>query len=352
MKTLGFIAFGFAAVVGGPVRQACAQTPTAPWREYLPASRPTSATQPTTASQPTAAGGDEVLQECRRIAAMVKLTDQQWKQVEQNLDRINRVRAEWENAKEPQVQVLAAGVAEARMAKDTVKIRQLEAQLAPLLAERGKVYGNETDAIMSVLTEQQVAEYEAWGLYATAIRMCEEAGITEEQKPKVMELCRQYALLRLKAQTWRQKSDVREQLLDAVLNKVLTEEQRITGEAFGLNQSATWYFNKAGLTEQQKRQIYKLCREIGAERLKAKNWREEAYFRRVMLNKVYSEVLTDQQQAKVARPQPPSELQTMPATGPESRPDGEALPQPPVRAGASSRPETMPQSSGQAAKPS
>jgi len=281
------------------------------------------ATQPATRPLTRPDGQDPLLQQCRKIAGMVKLTEEQWKTVEANIDRLRQRQRHWQATSEAQVQALAAEVAQARKARDQAKIRRLAKKLKPLLAARGKIYGHDLDVIMSVLTKQQVFEYEAWGLYVTALRTYRNAGITEKQKPTIMQLCRKYAPLKLQAKTWRKKSAIRKQLLKTVLDEVLTEDQRITNEAYSLNQSAKWYFHQTKLTDDQKARIYEMCRRIGRKKLKATNWRQQAYLRRVLLRKVYDDVLTEKQRATARKPRPLGRPRAWPTTKSTSRPGGQ-----------------------------
>jgi hypothetical protein len=320
MKSSSWVALTAVLVAGGLWARGEPQPATAP----VP---PATASAPAGAEQTTTAEGSapSLRQQCRGIAAIVNLSDEQWRRVEANLARLEKAKEAWQQTNEPRVRELADEIQQARTRGDVQRIRQIEPILAPLLTERAKVYDHDMDAIFSVLTPEQNVEFEAHGLFVTALRSCEKAGITPEQIPRVMALCREYAPLRLKADTWREKNRLRQELLDAVSRQVLTRDQRITRAAAELNESAYWYFKSAQTTVEQDEKIRQLCRRIGEQKLDARDWREEAYLRRVMLNRIYDDILTDEQRAKVNRPPLARPLTTAPASGPATSPaDGPA----------------------------
>jgi len=248
---------------------------------------------------------DWLRREAGVIAREVGFTDRQMKLMHQRIDQLQTQQADWIRANGRQLEELAEKIRQARKQRDRKRIKALDVQVQPILAERDKLFGHEMDVVLDLMTDRQKVEYEAWILYRPVRRMFEAVNASDEQKARARQLCREAAPRRMKAASWREKTKVRKQVLRSALKEVLTFDQQVTYEAQQLERSAIWRFKNAKLTEKQKAEITALCRRIGKVRMNVENWRTKANLRRVMLISVYENILTDAQKKLVRKPRPP-----------------------------------------------
>jgi len=294
----GLVAISFAALTTSSCRAGSRST-------SGPATRQSTRSEPKPETAPASQEGFRYRprREVIEIAEAVGLTDQQWKAIGAEIEELAAKQAKWLSGKEKQLQSLALQVAEARKTGNRSRIRRLETQLKPLLQERNSIFVNELDVVASTFTEKQKVAHEAWRLLRTVMRTYEQAGMTDKQKATAKLLCSEYAARRIAAPTWREKTAIRKELLKAVHQKVLTEDQRIAQEAFELNRSAMWFY-RLTFTDAQRAEISELCNMVAAERIKTDNWREQARLRRQMLRTIYLDVMTDQQRSEARNPGP------------------------------------------------
>jgi len=162
-----------------------------------------------------------------------KLTPEQQTAIKAKIKAKEDAVAAWDKANAEKVRAAEDAVQAARSGGDADARKKAGAAMRALNAERAAATADADAAILTVLTPDQKAKWQAFQLYQTVMRRYRKAELTEEQTAKVKAACaaawKELSALDADADdktTRRERSAIDGKLRWAIENVILTPDQR------------------------------------------------------------------------------------------------------------------------------
>ncbi len=164
-----------------------------------------------------------------RYAQLVKeldMTDDQQAKLTELVKQHNEAMKAWTGRHGERMKELQAQFKQAKTDGDKEQAKQLREQMKALSAERAKIESEHWKQVMGILTPEQVQAWHAHQFEAMAMRLDKKVDLTEDQKARISELAKAAAAQTAGAADAKARTQARRDFHQAVMNAVLTDEQK------------------------------------------------------------------------------------------------------------------------------
>lgn len=164
-----------------------------------------------------------------RYAGLVKqldLTADQQAKLTELVKQHNEAMKAWKDEHGEQLKELQTQFKQAKTDGDKEQAKQLREQMKALSAERAKAEAEHWKQVMGLLTPEQVQAWHARQFEAMAMRLGRKVDLTDDQKARISELAKTAAARTVAATDAKAGMQAKRDFHQAVMNDVLTDEQR------------------------------------------------------------------------------------------------------------------------------
>lgn len=315
------VCLSFIALACAPQPEVQSQTPAAPTvaeekaptcgsgetAETCPASKPTgeASTQADASDDPRPEVEKQQWQSMRdyydELTNEIPLTDEQAAKLSAELDALKAATIDWYARNGKAYEDLKEQLRAAQESGDNEKVKEILDQVSALEMEYQKISMEHdiTGFVKFMLTEEQQVDYLEFGLFRFALKQFPGYEFSDEQKQQMRVYARKTAEDMAAAKGQRPDDFFLSQMMDNILNNVLTREQRITFETGRLEKYANASFMGLALTDEQNQQITQMAGETAVKLVDAEDEEAKKVVVMSFLENIRDNVLTEDQKVEM-----------------------------------------------------
>jgi len=221
-----------------------------------------SAKPPARSEAAPAAQQDPFEQELARMAAVVKLTPDQQKQIRQKDAALKANLQAFKTANAAKFDRLNKELQAAAAAKNEAKVKELRGQMVALTQKQEQIIRDGIEALFNVMTPQQRTTWETYNLQQAITARLQGITLSQDQTAKIKTLCQAAVASANKIPKDDQKAraEVQQKLFTDVEKQVLTAQQRETLAVNSMEQAITMRYRSLQFTPAQTAKIRTLCK--------------------------------------------------------------------------------------------